>query len=188
MGTGKTHGAFDAAMRRKAPFLFYTPLQGYIYERGGHPLLKGVKRIPVDAPRAYAQGFGWYFKQARGFYITAGDTSEHFFRAARTLQGCSLVIDDLAAVLQEPEEVSELQRLIPRLKWCGVETTITAHLITEDVPRKIRVAVDEIYWHGPLDDEDEARILYKRRRLNIPFNEYIERLKAQKQRDILRIR
>lgn len=91
----------------------------------------------------------------------------------------TILLDDAAFLNAEPDLKKPLKKFIRHIRHRKKRVLITTHRAVDDLPPIAYFYATRIHQIGGLQDEGEARLLFKRRTLNVDFAEFYQKLKNQ---------
>lgn len=90
----------------------------------------------------------------------------------------TILLDDAAFLNAEPELKHPLKKFIRHIRHRKKRVLVTTHRAVDDLPPIAYFYATRIHQIGPLFDKGESQILFKRRTVNIDFEEFYQKLKG----------
>lgn len=140
-----------------------------------HPKIEDLPYLEDNAPN-FIQKAQRAEKERQAFCVMMMEDNPIVFEYLRNCDK-PILLDDAAFINAELELKKPFKRFIRHIRHRKMRVLVTTHRAVDDLAPIAYFYATRIHQIGPLFDEGEARILFKRRTVNIDFQEFYARLK-----------
>jgi hypothetical protein len=112
--------------------------------------------------------------------ILENDNPRVFDALAKYARGKTVILDDIATFLEGNYQMqAAFKKFLRKIRWAHIRLVITTHRAVGDIPPVGRLLMKEIYWVGPLGEEEDAKGVFSLRSstLHPDFAGFFEKVK-----------